>query len=384
MRPLVSQYDRKRDGPRVCGLALEVADKARASQAGLPAFVVLNPKTPAELIVTATVEPLLPRVLGWAAAAKAHVDGELERTELALVRGPFGFRGPGPRASAGAAIGGVQTTAVVASTGVPLNVDLRFALRDTDAGGKWWSALVEQKFSGVLERAEEAARNSRDGKILAAAKDARFELGEGGRPVTARAGACGALAVSPEAWSFAVEPRTEHWFPAGLRRDGFRRPFPLEVRTLFPAGLLQGAAGGGAKAPAPQKARVKVPVQQKGPAQAPAQAPSKTPQKTIKKKAAAGGRAFQKQDFRMVRGRRSPKQPCAGACSYVSRRVTLSKGARKGRATRALVCSKCNRRHRDTQPPRKFSVVRCTKLGLKCTFSRRAATCRVCKRKPAN
>jgi len=278
-----------------------------------------------------------------------------------------------------------KTKAVVVSTGAPLSVDLRFALRDTAPGGEWFSALVEQKFSGVLARACRAARDDRDGKILAAAMGGRFVLGEGGRPVTARAAACGALAVSPDAWSFAVEPRTDYSFPAGLRRDGFRRPFPLEVQTLFPAELLQEARPsrtGGRGARAPQKAVRPVP-SAPSVAKAPAKAQPSV-QKAVAKKALhpapaaakrgggpdPGGRSHVCQPFRLVKGKQAPKKRCAVACDLK-------------RVRGVLVCAKCHRTKRaHARKTPKFKRRRCTDLGRRCKRSATAAACSICKYKP--
>jgi hypothetical protein len=107
-------YARKRDLPRVCGLALEEADKAGVTGSPLPSFVTLDH----EFTVGAAEEPFLPRILEWAAVAKAHIGCELADHDLAVLRGPLpkagtgdgGFRGPGPRPTAGTPHGGVQAT----------------------------------------------------------------------------------------------------------------------------------------------------------------------------------------------------------------------------------------------------------------------------------
>ena len=277
-------YKREKDIPRVYGLALEAADKVHATKESLPSAVVLNPGEPTEFSVTKGSEPLLPRILQWAQAAKAHVDSELAERELAVVRGPLqrpgepgsGFRGIGPRPSPGAPHGGVQTVAVLQRETLPgrggkkeVSVDLRYAVRartgnasqDSDPSpATWYSALVEEKFSFKVEHAEKSARTDRDLKLRPAARDGKFDLP--GKP-TARAAAVGILAISGEAWTFELTPRRDldaRYYPdlGGLKRDVRRHPFPARVRRLFP-GTAQGkpAVRGPATKPAVRKAAPK-------------------------------------------------------------------------------------------------------------------------------
>lgn len=305
-----------------------------------------------------------------------------------------------------------------------MSIDLRYAVRDLGAGGgSWWSALTEQKFSIHLPTAEENARRVSGGKLLLAAKGGRFELGvAGGTPVTARAAACGALAVSADAWSFGVVPRTD-WggFPAGLRREPTPRLFPAAVRDLFPQevrALLQKPSTAKSqpslvakapltpgKFPAPKKQapaqapnlkphaskpapashgnqRVSKPAVQKNIAKAPKPGASGTAGKKARAKPATGGRNYQKRTHRKVKGKQSPKDRCA-ECTYRKVKTIAKRGARKGKQIEAWVCTKCNRTDRAPRYTPKFKVVRCTDLGKKC---KRAPTttgrCTVCKRGP--
>ena len=124
------QYRRAAHAGKLTGVALEVADKARVTGKPLPDFITLNPvglgyfpfeemkatqKTnkqrregteqrerrkkrskalDTEQKVTSALEPRLPRLLQWAAAATAAIEKRLEREDVYL-RGPYSFRGLG-------------------------------------------------------------------------------------------------------------------------------------------------------------------------------------------------------------------------------------------------------------------------------------------------
>ena len=261
-----------------------------------------------------------------------------------------------------------------------LSVDLRFAVKARPGDG-WWSSLVEQKWGENIGDALERARRDRDGKILLAppnqaselsfegptascpapsvrlsvcaktrngsdralqtvqstefsseaATDGRFDLGSvtaRGRPVTARAAAVGALALSPQQWVFELRPRSD-WagYPAGLRRD-VSANFSPGVRELWKA--VQKTPGLGPKPPpAPKavavskrnggiKAKPKppaAPAVQKGVHKA-AGIPKPVPMPKSPPKPATGGRGYVPRGFRLVRGKRAPKDRCSACVSY--------------------------------------------------------------------
>ena len=357
-RPLACmRYSRERDWPRVCGLALEAADRARATGLPLESCVVLNPgDEKREVTVTEAEEPRLPALLRWAEAAKAHIDAELEASSC-VVRGPLEFRGPGPRSDFGTWNGGVQTVAVVgwdkpSPQQERMNVDLRFAIRDTAEPcppKPWWSCLGEQKFSLSLGTAQEAALGARDGKLLRAAKGGRFELPgmhEGGTPITARAAACASLAVTPTEWSFEARVR-EDWggFPSGLARFMHGA---LPAGVPFPHGLQAKAA------PAAK------------PAAKPGSKPAPETPPPVVKPIAKGGRAH-KPTGRAFR--------CDGPCDFRRKRGTASEDVRKDYG-----CARCG-----LQPPQytdvqaKFQVKRCA--PGRCRWGP-GGMCTICKRKP--
>ena len=114
-------YSRASCLPQLIGVALEVADKRRASHAALPDLVRLNPKglgcTAPEIVVTSAEEPCLPGILQWASGATAEIKRTLEEEAGVHLRGPVEFKGQGAhtgtsvRTGPGKAGGGVQATA---------------------------------------------------------------------------------------------------------------------------------------------------------------------------------------------------------------------------------------------------------------------------------
>ena len=114
-------YSRASCLPQLLGVALEVADKARASHAALPDLVVLNPAglgcTAPEIQVTSAEERYLPEILLWARAATAEIKRTLQESAGVYLRGPTHFTGQGARTGTsvrtgpGEAGGGVQATA---------------------------------------------------------------------------------------------------------------------------------------------------------------------------------------------------------------------------------------------------------------------------------
>ena len=248
-------YSRSHDFPRVCGLALEAADRYRATVgAEFPGAVVLDVGKPSELTVTQDIEPDLPQVLQFANGAKACIDEELRAlgVEMCGPLGLRGFRGPGPKQEKPEQPArGEQLVATIESSGLKKNVDLRVIITE---GGLTYSALIEQKYSASIATAEANARAGMDelwpvargglfedigttgkGKGKGKGKEKAKGKGKGGK-VTARAACVGMLAISPTAWTLEVYPRTAEWagYPATLRRSVQRRPLPADVAALFP------------------------------------------------------------------------------------------------------------------------------------------------------
>ena len=84
-------YSRSHDFPRVCGLALEAADRYRATVgAEFPVAVVLDVGKPGELTVTQDIDPDLPQVLQFANGAKACIDEELRALQATGGASEFG------------------------------------------------------------------------------------------------------------------------------------------------------------------------------------------------------------------------------------------------------------------------------------------------------
>ena len=246
-------YSRSHDFPRVCGLALEAADRYRATVgAEFPVAVVLDVGKPGELTVTQDIDPDLPQVLQFANGAKACIDEELRALGIEMC-GPLGlrgFRGPGPKQEKPQQPArGEQLVATIETSGKKKNVDLRVIITE---GGLTYSALIEQKYSASIATAEANARAGMDelwpvargglfedigttGKGKGKGKEKGKGKGKGGK-VTARAACVGMLAISPTTWTLEVYPRTAEWagYPATLRRSVQRRPLPADVAALFP------------------------------------------------------------------------------------------------------------------------------------------------------
>ena len=169
-----------------------------------------------------------------------------------------------------------------------------------------------------------------------AAKDGRFDFGSvtaSGGPVTARAAAVGALALSPQQWTLEIRPLSEYglWagYPAGLRRD-VSADFGPKVRELWEA--VQKTPGPGPMPqPAPKvaaapkgtgglKAKPKppaAPAVQKGVRkQAGGTPPKLAPKPQSPLKRATGGRGYVARAFRLIRGKRAPKDRCGTCVSY--------------------------------------------------------------------
>lgn len=178
-----------------------------------------------------------------------------------------------------------------------------------------------------------------------AAKDGLFALKgvTGGRPITARAAAVGALALSPtEGWVFEVTPRTD-WtgYPDSLARD-VSEPWSPAVQALWTDVVAAGSAKPVAKAAAvAAAAKPSAKPSAKPAARAAAQTAAKPAakaaavQKAVQKPTPGlvkGGRGYVKQDFRMVRGKRALKLRC-GTCPDHT----------WDRARGAWVCTACRR-----------------------------------------
>jgi hypothetical protein len=377
---MAPQYCWKLHAPRLPGLALEWADRyLLPDYAGAgpdDAALVLYPSTPNEITVTNQKEPSLRKLLRWAVTTKRQVHQKLEAAGC-LLRGPLEFPGTGPWPASengkyAERRGGVQTLALINGT-EKVSVDLRFAVKDTAQPCQFYSCSTEQKFSRRLHLGQKDADADRDGKILRAAKAGSFRLPgvHIKQPRTARAAACASLAITPTAWSFKVQVRSDHPYPPGLLRS-LHGTFP-DDSAPFPHELLKPeAAPAAARAAAPASKRAARPgaAAKQKPAAKPARAIAKgNPAAASKASKSKGGRSYQ------PKGR---QRRCSdGKCNFQPISGASAEDRRKN-----FKCQHCKLQPKNYKDvPKKFVVDRCGP-GVCRQHLNSDGTCTICKRKP--